>query len=72
MQTTKPVTQKRCPKCNSGHIDAVDYMGVKALICLTCGYDESSEMEAGGGARTNQKAKASYSPYKAGGSKRTR
>ena len=35
-----------CPKCKSKHIDAVELMGSKFLICLSCGYDESEEMEA--------------------------
>ncbi|HIH25392.1 hypothetical protein J4476_01550 [Candidatus Woesearchaeota archaeon] len=33
-----------CPKCKSKHIDQVDVMGGKFLICLSCGYDESEEV----------------------------
>lgn len=59
-----------CPKCKSKHIDAVEIMGVKCLICLTCGYDESEEIldvypesRGGKGGKGN--------PYKRGGAMRS-
>ncbi len=62
--------EKRCPRCGSAHIDAVDYIGVQALICLNCGYDESAEMENPSGEKVSQKAKERHTPYKAGGPRR--
>ena len=59
-----------CPKCKSKHIDQVEFMGSKFLICLSCGYDESEEMldvypESKGG------KSGKGSPYKAGGPMRS-
>jgi len=59
-----------CPKCKSKHIDEVDIMGSKFLICLNCGYDESEEIldvypESRGG-KTGKST-----PYKRGGPMRS-
>ena len=56
----------KCPKCGSGHIDAVDVLGTKYLICLSCGYDESVDVA------TDEKGrKEKITPYKTGGSHRS-
>ena len=61
----------KCPKCDSNHIDYVDEQGIKVLICLDCGYDESEEYEITAEEKSNQKAKGSYTRYKTGGGKRS-
>lgn len=59
-----------CPKCKSKHIDAVELMGSKFLICLSCGYDESEEMlDAYPESRGGKSGKGN--PYKRGGPMRT-
>ena len=58
-----------CPKCKSKHIDAVELMGSKFLICLSCGYDESEEMEAYPESRGGKWGRGS--PYKRGGPMRS-
>ena len=59
----------KCPKCNSKHIDAVDVMGTKCIICLSCGYDESEILEEYPGSRKSKGGKSS--PYKKGGGMRS-
>ena len=59
-----------CPKCKSKHIDAVEILGSKFLICLSCGYDESEDVldfypESRGGKG------GKGSPYKRGGPMRS-
>ena len=62
---------KNCPKCNSGNIKLVDYLGVKCVICKNCGFDETSQFEVYPEQKTSQKEKARHTPYKAGGSRRS-
>ena len=59
-----------CPKCKSKHVDAVEIMGSKFLICLNCGYDESEEaFDVYPESRGGKGGKSS--PYKKGGSMRS-
>ena len=62
----------KCPKCSSENIKFSIYLGIKALKCKNCGFDESSVYEVYPEQKTSQKAKGNYTPYKTGGSKRTR
>lgn len=62
---------KKCPRCGSANISNHEYRGVKCLKCNDCGFDEASEMDMYSAGRTSQKAKGRYSPYKAGGKRRT-
>jgi len=61
--------EKKCPKCGSSHLDQVDVMGSKCLICLSCGYDESELLEEYPSSRGGKGGKGS--PYKRGGSMRS-
>ena len=61
----------KCPKCESGSVELVNYMEIKCLKCNNCGFDETSEYEVYPQQKTSQKAKGSYSPYKKGGHGRT-
>ena len=56
----------KCPKCGSGHTDAVDILDVKFLICLSCGYDESAGVSA-----EERPRKGKITPYKTGGPRRS-
>jgi len=58
--------QKKCPKCGSGHVDAVEEQGVLCIICLNCGYDESEELNA-----VSQEEEKEYKAMKTGGPRRT-
>jgi len=60
---------KKCPKCGSAHVDQVEMMGSKFLICLSCGYDESDVLEVYPESRGGKGGKSS--PYKRGGSMRS-
>jgi hypothetical protein len=62
---------KSCPKCKSENVKLVDHLTIKCLICLDCGFDERTTYDVYPSHRTNQKEKGNFSPYKAGGSKRT-
>lgn len=62
--------KKECPKCKSKHIDQVELMGDKFLICLTCGYDESEDLlDVYPEGRSQKGGKGN--PYKAGGAMRS-
>ena len=61
----------KCPKCGSENVQFTEFMGVECVVCNTCGYNEEEELNASPEGRTSQKAKGKYSPYKAGGSRRT-
>lgn len=59
-----------CPKCKSKHVDSVEVMGSKFLICLNCGYDESEEvLDVYPESRGGKGGKSS--PYKRGGPMRS-
>ena len=62
--------KKNCPKCASSKIKIITYMGIKCVVCKNCGFDESKRYEVFPEEKKSQKAKAKYTPYKAGGSKR--
>jgi Zn ribbon nucleic-acid-binding protein len=62
----------KCPKCGSKNIKFYSYLGIKTIKCSNCGFDESSAYEVYPEQKTSQKAKGKYSPYKTGGSQRTR
>ena len=63
---------KKCPKCNSEKIKLVEYLGIKSVKCTNCGFDESKQYDVFPEEKISQKEKGRYSPYKAGGFKRTR
>lgn len=63
---------KNCPKCESNNIKLIQYLGVNCIMCKNCGYDESKQYEVFPEDKVSQKEKGRYSPYKAGGFKRTR
>ena len=60
-----------CPRCNSTNTKQVEYMGIICTICSKCGYDERSLYEVYPSERTSQSAKGKFTPYKAGGGRRT-
>mgnify|MGYP001590124492 FL=1 len=62
----------KCPKCGSKNIKLGNYLGVKVVKCNKCGFDESSVYEIYPEQKKSQKAKGRYTPYKTGGSQRTR
>jgi Zn ribbon nucleic-acid-binding protein len=62
---------KRCPQCQSDDVKIVKYLNIEALICKSCGYDERDSYEMYPEGRNSQKEKGRFSPYKAGGSKRS-
>jgi len=61
-----------CPKCQSEDIELIEYQGGKFLKCNKCKFDESKEMDQYADQKSSQKAKGSFSPYKTGGSQRTK
>lgn len=60
-----------CPKCKSDKVKLVLYRGIKCFLCKNCGFDERDVYEQYPESRSSQKAKARYTPYKAGGPRRT-
>ena len=64
--------KKICPKCKSSNAKIIDYMGVRCVVCRKCGYDESKQYEVFPEEKKSQKEKGIYTPYKAGGFKRTK
>ena len=63
---------KKCPKCDSANIKLVDYLGIKAVKCNDCGFDETEQYEVFPDEKVSQKEKGRYSPYKKGGKGRTK
>ena len=63
---------KKCPKCGSLNAKTIDYLGSKVIKCSDCGFDESELLDVFPSEKSSQKAKGSYSPYKTGGSRRTK
>jgi len=57
-----------CPKCGSTEIEVYDDLAF--VKCKKCGYDELSQEPTE--IRKSQKEKGRYSPYKTGGSRRTK
>ena len=64
--------KKICPKCKSSNAKIIDYGGVRCVVCRKCGYDESKQYEVFPEEKKSQKEKGRYTPYKAGGFKRTK
>jgi len=62
---------RKCPKCNSKDVKLQNYLGIKAIKCGNCGFDESTVYEVFPEQKTSQKAKGKYTIYKTGGSQRT-
>lgn len=62
----------KCPVCSSKNIKLVDYIGVKCILCLDCGFDERKHYEVFPEEKVSQKEKGRHSPYKKGGSERAR
>ena len=62
----------KCPKCGSKDIRLQNYLGIKAVKCNNCSFDESKLYEVFPEEKKSQKAKGKYSVYKTGGSLRTR
>ncbi len=63
--------EKLCPKCGSTKTESEAYIGIFILKCKNCGYDESDLYEIYPEQKTSQKAKGSFTLYKAGGGNRT-
>jgi len=63
---------KKCPKCKSGDIKLVDYLGIKAVKCNKCGFDETEQLEVYPEQRETQREKTRFTPYKKGGKGRVR
>ena len=63
---------RKCPKCGSYNVEPYMYESAEVIKCSDCGFDEGSEFEQYPTEKTSQKAKGSYTPYKAGGSQRAR
>lgn len=62
----------KCPECGSKNTNLYNYLGIKALKCSNCGFDEGSAYEVYPEQKTSQKAKGGYTVYKAGGIRRTK
>ena len=61
-----------CPKCKSPNVRIEEYQGIDCIVCNDCDYDESQQYEVYPEHKTSQKAKGKFTPYKAGGNKRTK
>ncbi|MBI3034895.1 hypothetical protein HYY71_01100 [Candidatus Woesearchaeota archaeon] len=62
----------KCQKCGSKNIRIYNYLGIKAVKCGDCGFDERNVYEVYPEEKKSQKAKGEYSVYKKGGSQRAR
>ena len=62
----------KCPKCKSNDAKVINYLGIDCAVCSKCGFDGRDVYEQYPGEKGSQKAKGSFSPYKAGGSSRVR
>lgn len=61
-----------CIECSSENIKAYKYMDEDCYRCSDCGHDSCAELDDVPGERSSQRKKGKYSPYKTGGSKRTK
>ncbi|MAH33526.1 hypothetical protein CL615_03980 [archaeon] len=66
------MSSTKCPKCSSGNIKTISYLGIECIICNDCGYDETKQYEVYPEKNKSQKQKGKYTPYKTGGFKRSR
>jgi len=55
---------RKCPKCGSKRVTFVSYMGAKALLCGSCGYDETDVLSITPNQRNTQREKRSYNPFR--------
>ncbi len=58
-----------CPRCGSTLVKSVPYLSTVVLVCSACGFDERDELDGVAQQKVSQKAKGSYSVYRAGGPK---
>ncbi|MDP1695265.1 MAG: hypothetical protein Q8L34_07055 [Candidatus Woesearchaeota archaeon] len=64
---------KICPVCGSKNIELKAKSGFTYVCCKDCEYDEGEDYDAAyPGERLTQKGKTKHTPYKRGGSQRTR
>ena len=63
---------KKCPNCNSENTRIIGYLSIKGVKCNDCGYDETKQYEVYPEEKKSQKEKGRFTPYKSGGSKRSK
>ena len=64
---------RKCPNCGSENTKEVEISNSKFLQCDECGFDESEDLlDVYPEHRSTQSGKSGFSPYKKGGSFRTR
>ena len=61
----------KCPQCDSENVEYYKFMGATVMRCKSCKFDEGEELELYPEERGSQKAKGGYSPYQAGGGRRS-
>ena len=67
------MTTKKCPVCKSPNVEEKEGDGANYLICKDCKYNELEDWdEAYPEERNRQQGKTRHTPYKRGGSQRTR
>lgn len=64
-----PNLKPRCPRCGS-EAKKIRYMGIEAVKCDTCGFDEREIYKQTPEERASQREKARHSPYRQGGKSR--
>jgi DNA-directed RNA polymerase subunit M/transcription elongation factor TFIIS len=63
--------RRSCPRCGSADVKSVDYLNITCVVCGSCGYDERQEYDVVAEFKPSSKVKGSFTPYKAGGAKRS-
>lgn len=64
---------KMCPVCGSKNITVKEIRGFHSICCKDCTFDEEHDYDAAyPEERSTQAGKTKFSPYKRGGSQRTR
>jgi len=58
--------ERKCPKCGSAHVDFIKEQDVICLICMTCGYDETEELNI-----VAEEEEKQYKSFKTGGARRS-
>ncbi|MEK6901668.1 MAG: hypothetical protein AABX37_04955 [Nanoarchaeota archaeon] len=61
-----------CPKCRSSDVKVISEGELSFSHCNRCHYDELAEEIVEESHRNSQREKEKFSPYKAGGSARTK
>jgi DNA-directed RNA polymerase subunit M/transcription elongation factor TFIIS len=54
----------KCSKCGSSDVKKKKYAGGEFVVCNSCGYDSSVEVDIVPESKKSQKEKGRYSPYK--------